>query len=240
MRTVDPDVDLSELHVAVLVDDEVAATDQFLRTSIRLLGSMNFLGRDEYVLTAALAAGMEKLLKLTFGFIRTGVEGVPWPSREFRSFGHRIADLDGACRDLIRLHRGRTAYATQLEEAWQPVADDPYIGHVLRLAQDYALGGRFYNLDYLSAPPPAHRASPRQQWQSLLMLMWQENLDADHWWARRQSYADISAKSARNRLLQQTVSGWRHYYLTAWGLGVCGERARYLAENITDANPNWD
>jgi hypothetical protein len=36
------------------------------------------------------------------------------------------------------------------------------------------------------------------------------------------------------------VCAWRHYYLTAWGVGVCGERARYLAENITDANPNHD
>jgi hypothetical protein len=127
-----------------------------------------------YVLTAALATGMEKLLKFTFEFIRSDVEGVSWPSSEFRTFGHRITELDDACRELIRLHRGRSAFGTQLRDAWQPVADDPYDGHVLRLAQDYALGGRFYNLDYLNAPAPAHRASPRQQWQSLLTLMWEE------------------------------------------------------------------
>jgi hypothetical protein len=231
---------LSDLHQSIVIDDELAATDQFLRTAIRLVGSMNFLGRDEYVLTAILATGMEKLLKLTLGFIRTDVEGAVWPTQEFRTLGHRIVLLDEHCRALILNHREPISHAGQMHSLARSLDADPYIGPVLELAQDYAIGGRFYNLDYLGAPAEAHRTSPREQWQRLLGSVWEANLDANHWWADRTDFAHLSATNARNKLLQQTLAGWREFYLTAWGLGFCGARAQHLAENITDANPNAD
>lgn len=228
---------LDELHEAMIVDDELAATDQFLRTSIRLLGQLGFMGRDEYVVTTLLASGSEKLLKLTLGFIRSDVEFEPWPSKELVRHGHRIESLDQLTRRIIQSRRQVAVATHAVDDLYEALNRDPYIAKILALAGDYAAGGRFYNLDYLGRAG-SDRPSPRERWQGIFNAVWADNLDEHHRWHPMVTFADISATNARNRRLQESVALWREYYLTAWGQGICGPRARRLAEDLTDANPN--
>jgi hypothetical protein len=234
----DASTELGALYEAMVIDDELAATDQFMLTSIRLLGRIGFLGRDEYVVTALLAAGAEKLLKLTIGFIRTDIERGPWPSTEITRFGHHIPLLDETARRLIRKYTSRASDPLALAGLQDRLGKDPYIGDILALVGDYAAGGRFYNLDYLGGPDETRR-SPRMRWNEIFNTVWARHLDDQLQWGEMSSYADVSATDARNRRLQASVSAWRDFYLTAWGHGICGRRAQVLAENITDANPDW-
>lgn len=159
-----------DLLLAIVLDDEVAATNALLRESIDRLRRMRWLAQDEYVLTALLAAGMERFLKLTLALYRVDVEGAPWPAAELKSYGHRIVDLDLQCRALIRNRLGTVDYGERLAQKVNALDEDWRLDAVLALAHDYASGGRYFNLDYLGTAEGTRR-SPRQRWQRLVGLL---------------------------------------------------------------------
>lgn len=227
---------------AMVIDDELAAADAFLRTAIRLTNRMNFLGRDEYVLTALLAAGMERMLKLTLGFIRVDVDCTEWPTAELKSLGHKIVDLDVRCRELIKERVGEAIDEAEVAALATNLENDKYMPSVLALVQDYAQGGRYFNLDYLGQPNMP-RASPRQQWGRLLAQVHQDGPHAGGpgYYPPSSSTAligGISSAGGINWRLTASIVAWRNYYLTTWEHGVCGDRAQRLAQEIAWISPD--
>lgn len=231
-----------ELLLAMMLDDEVAAANSLLRKSIDLLRHMRWLAQDEYVVTVLLAAGMERLLKLTLAFVRVDVEGSSWPTTELKSYGHRIVDLDSACRALIKTRTEAVSTLERVDELARGLDRDLCIGAVLGIAQDFATGGRYFNLDHLGSPG-GPRVSPRQRWQRLVDDL-KAGLDQDAA-STAPEIPDLgvvgvvtSTTGKVSHTLAATVAAWRHFYLTSWECGACGPRAQELGQQIAWPYPD--
>ena len=111
-----------------------------------------------------LATGTEKLLKLAFGLCRQEATG-SWPSLDEmgprkHGWGHRIADLDAECGQLVRAGAEGATYPHQVMQALEALYPDEYIGPWLTALQRYAQQGRFHNLDRLAGPDAELAPSP--------------------------------------------------------------------------------
>lgn len=232
-----------DLLLAIVVDDEISATNSLLRSSIELTRDMRWLGQDEYVLTALLAAGMERMLKLTLAFIRVDTEGGAWPVAELKSHGHRIVDLDLTCRRLISQRLATAAFGDRLLEKLLALESDWRIEQVLAIAHDYASGGRYFNLDYLGTADGT-RSSPRQRWQRLVDEIKMRWLDPEAILSPSEmphvgSPGVISTAGGEvSRSLAASIEAWRDFYVTSWEYGLCGARAQQLGQQIAWPYPD--
>lgn len=213
--------DANELQRWIVVSDELTATAQLLSHGAALIGEFVFIHRDTHALTAVLATGVEKLLKLTYGFTVTAQQG-SWPGATIRNYGHRVADLDKECRRLLR---SRLEYATSSKYVTQLLDDvdnDSLIEPMLNLLQRYATTGRFYNLDHLGdAPQP--EPSPQTHWESLSnsIGMPEQLVDGQLSIAELDEYDKY-----RQSFLRQSLWKWQELYWRSWIHGVCGPEAK--------------
>lgn len=198
--------------------DEFEAVKELLDAADERLSLLRYISRDSHVLTALLAPGVEKLLKLTYGYMRMH-DNDAWPGAEIHGYRHRIADMDAECRRLIEPRIEAAIHPKIVQRAAAVVDQDPFIRPLLGLLQAYGQGGRFSNLDTLAARATAD-ATPRELWQELDYLVMETlgfDLDPDVFDARR------------SERLRRSLRQWRFLYHQVWVQDVIGPRGRQYA-----------
>ena len=214
--------------------DELTATKQLLDHADLLLGDVRFIDRDSHIVTAVLAAGAEKMLKLSYGLLITHVEG-SWPGKAIKNYSHRIGDLDAECRRLLLAREGQATNPGAAIEAREAVAGDPWLSRILAIVHRYADAGRFFNLDFLSGVEHME-PSPLELW---------KQLDHDTWEASGAlvplSYRDDATFEANERrraeAWQTSLRRWREFYYQSWVQNMCGPDARKYAFEIRGPLP---
>lgn len=209
--------------------DELTATKQLLDHADLLLGDVRFIDRDSHIVTTVLASGAEKMLKLTYGFLMTHVDGT-WPGETIRSYGHRIGDLDAECRRLLLTREVEATNPGAVIEARDALDRDAWLRGILEIVHRYADAGRFFNLDFLSGVEHTE-SSPRELWQQL---------DHDTWEASGalvpSSLRDDETSEANERrradAWQTSLRRWREFYYQCWVQNMCGPSARRYAFEV--------
>lgn len=217
----------------VIEADELAATKQLLDHADRLLGDLRFIERDVHALTAVLATGVEKLLKLTYGLTAAHIDG-EWPASKVRGFGHRVRDLHAECRALLLDRESSATNRGVVTAARAELDSDAWLAGVLGILQRYATTGRFYNLDYLGQEPHVE-PSPRELWHELDHETWA----ADPRVPSSPSEDDTFHANERRRAdaWQTSLRRWRWYYYQCWVQNMCGPEARQYAHEIRGIEP---
>lgn len=216
----------------VIEADELTATKELLNHADELLGLMRFIDRDAHAVTAVLATGAEKVLKLTYGLLLAHETGA-WPVDDIKGFRHRISDLDDTRRALLRSRESRATNNGVVESARTTVENDPWIDWMLRILQRYATNGRLYNLDYLGQqeqPEP----SPRRLWQALDHETW----EADPTGPTEEGLTADAIQQRRAAAWQRSLRRWRELYYQAWVQNMCGPDAKRYGFEIRGPRPD--
>lgn len=104
-----------------------------------------------------MAAGLERLYKLTLGVMAVDRDG-SWS--DGKSFGHQISKMHPEV--LAEIER-RSAAKPYLQELLCEVRDDRVLPAVIRCADSYGREGRYFYLDTL-AGSPTRVVSPHDSW----------------------------------------------------------------------------
>lgn len=210
----------------VIESDELTATKQLLDHADGLLGGLRFIDRDVHTVTAVLAAGTEKMLKLTYGFTLTHTEGT-WPGEAIRGFGHRISDLDAECRRLLLNREPKATNPGVVSAARADVESDRWVPGILSIVQRYADAGRFFNLDFLNNKLHA-QPSPRELWIGLDHETWASDPSG----LTNEGTTFDANERRRAKAWQMSLRRWREFYYQCWVQNMCGPDARKYAFEI--------
>jgi hypothetical protein len=130
---------------------EIEAASSLFRHGFAILAEYRFALRDAEPVFACLAAGVEKLLKLSFG-LATIDDGNPWPTAAtMKNVGHRIVALDATVRGLLVQRRARSTAPGLIAELLERTDGHLGIGQMLGTLERYADQGRFYTTSTCSA-----------------------------------------------------------------------------------------
>lgn len=202
--------------VFLAATDEFTAVKALLDHGVEQAERIRFIQDDGHVVAAVLASGVEKLLKLTYGYALTHRDG-SWPGHDIRRFGHRILDLHQACLEVTEPMLPSATNPGVLDEAHRDMQRDPLVVPLLGLLANYGAGGRFYNLDTLAAATQVYE-SPGLQWRDIddtvaeLLLVADPDLLSD----------DDRFKHRRGQVLATAVRRWRVFYVQLWVQNVIG------------------
>lgn len=210
----------------IVESDELTATKQLLDHADGLLGGMRFIDRDAHALTAVLASGAEKLLKLTLGFTLAHIEGA-WPGDTIKGYGHRVSDLDADCRALLHDREPVATNPGVVSAARADVEHDAWLPGIMSILQGYAVKGRFYNLDYLGQNPQPE-PSPRDRWNQLDNETWESDSTA----LTDDGMTFDANERRRADAWQRSLRRWREFYYQCWVQNMCGPDARKYAFDV--------
>lgn len=188
------------------------------------------------VVLALLAAGAEKLLKLTLGLGTLETEG-SWPSVQVmrNDWGHRIAELDERVRALLRSRAQLSDARPFIHAVLDRTATDPIRAEVFGTLQSYAVDGRFAHLDTL-AGSVTDIPSPRQRWDALKSTLLQDRPELLARWADpRADYQACLAELAG--LLDEALQWWQYALYRCWQHGLAGADARQWSGQLSIAEP---
>jgi hypothetical protein len=209
--------------------DELTATKQLLDHADELLGEVRFLDRDSHTVTAVLASGAEKMLKLTYGLLITHLEGT-WPGKAIKGYSHRIGDLDIECRRVLLTREAMATNPGVVLEAREALDSDPWLPGILEIVHRYADAGRFFNLDFLNGVE--HREpSPRELWQQLDYETWEASGALVPSSPRDDETFEVNERR-RAEAWQTSLRRWREFYYQCWVQNMCGPDARRYAFEI--------
>ena len=197
-----------------------------LRHGWAVLADYRFAANEAEPLFVLLATGTEKLLKLTFGLITQASTGA-WPPQRVMStqgHGHKVAELDAACRQLIRAGADHATYRGYVTGLLDALDADPYVVPWLDALQRYATTGRFYNLDHL-ADAEQPKPSPRVLWDTLYSEVARADPDHGRLIGGSQTDWETLVRRTTGRLADSLWLWWETYY-RAWIQGACGPTAR--------------
>ncbi|WP_447925564.1 hypothetical protein [Georgenia muralis] len=143
---------------------EMGAARQLLQHTIALFSSAHghFSTLNPMFTTGSI--GVEKLLKLTIGYISLAA-GRPWPDFRQSRYRHRLITMDKEVRQHVRtwVAQNPTGYRVELVTT---VDNDPCWRPILNALDTYANTGRFHHLDQLGPKPP-DRLSPEGLWEQV-------------------------------------------------------------------------
>ena len=149
--------------------EEIDASLALLRSARDIMSSYRTALQDSDALLATLSIGIEKMLKLIYGFIIEDETG-SWPTKAVLAgqtgFRHDVLNLDRACRKKLR---ERSALATSGHYFLSVLDDrdaDQLIDKMLGVLAYYGTDGRFALLDQLGDRPPVADKSPQRQWEA--------------------------------------------------------------------------
>lgn len=210
---------------------EVDGTAALLRHSLNLLRTFGCATHDAEPLLVCLAAGTEKLTKLTYGLAMAD-SGGQWPSQKVMrtEFGHDINRLDRVCRDLLAERTPMSSAPGYLATLLAEVEADPLIPLVLTTVTDYGQQGRFHNLDTL-AEGPRPVPSPRQRWDETERAVLSTRPDILARLGRSQEDWE-RARSDINEAIRTSVRAWWHLYWRGWITGAFGRRAQQWSATL--------
>lgn len=189
------------------------------------------------VVLSLLAAGAEKLLKLTLGLSALDTEG-RWPSVHVmrQRWGHRIAELDEQVRALL-LERIHLSNAQPFIRALLGRTEtDPIRAELFGTLQDYASAGRFAHLDTLAGSTP-DVPSPRQRWDGLAseLVLARPQLLAGLAGPQQDFDACLAELAG---LLDESLRWWQYALYRCWQHGLAGAEARRWSAHLSIAEPS--
>jgi hypothetical protein len=159
----------------------IAALSYELEDAVALLkAGREHLGQmrpsEAGVVLALLAAGSEKLLKLTLGLTDRDERGVWTTKKDMLRWSHQIAELDEHVLHRLDARAHRSAAEPYIKAVLARAAHDPIRRELFAALQAYAFSGRFAHLDQLAGSSPG-TPSPRERWDSLMSDLVQAHPD---------------------------------------------------------------
>src|SRR5689334_15059916 len=218
----------------------IAALSYELEDAVALLkAGREHLGQmrpsEAGVVLALLAAGSEKLLKLTLGLTDRDETGVWTTKRAMLGWSHRIAELDEHVLHRLEARTHLSPAEPYIKAVLARAAHDPIRRELFAALQAYASSGRFAHLDQL-AGSSQETPSPRERWDSLKndlvqahpeLLARMVDLQEDF----EQAQADLAA------LIDEALQWWQLAIFRAWQHGLAGPEARGWAAQLTVPEP---
>ena len=223
--------DLERMAHAIPIMSEASGTAALLEQSLNLLGTFaSNISRSEPFL-ACLAAGMEKLCKLTYLLSEFGETG-KFPTKQTMKddFGHDIRGLDEACREIILRRIPGTPSERYVSGLLDQAEDNELLPLIIDAVTDYAKSGRFYNLDAIADAKP-DRPSPVQLWERTerAIIEGRPHLysgPADLTVPMTEVVDEIRGSSAL------AIRQWWALYADAWNGGALGREAQMWSVHI--------
>lgn len=143
---------------------EMNSTRNLLAYGIRAVRTAAFVETTRDPIFTMLSIGVEKLYKLTLGFVDLDRDG-KWPSKaQMKTHGHNLIEMHVAVFDELR---DRTADKSEyVRGLLSTVQDDLVIKPLITALGRYGQSGRFYYLDLLGEAPQEWE-SPEGYWQQI-------------------------------------------------------------------------
>jgi hypothetical protein len=183
------------------------------------------------VVLTCLAAGTERLLKLTAGHLALA-DGEDWPGAKIRKYGHQLNRLRSDIDALLVARVQRAESPNYVRTLLADNAEDPYLGGIFNALDRWAAAaGRYWNLEALSGDT-ADTESAEELWERVESVAL-----ADH----PALLAQIGGANAREaaatlrRRLALSLLRWWHSYYRAWQHGVCGAQGRQRSSVLDPA-----
>jgi hypothetical protein len=212
---------------------EIDAASSLMRHGFAILAEYQFASRDTEPVFACLAAGGEKLLKLTLG-LATVADGGGWPPKAtMQNAGHKIVDLHGIVRGLIVEGQDQSTVPGLIAHLLEMTDGHPGIVQTLATLERYAVDGRFYNLDLLGGGSQG-KASPQELWRELEPDIVEANPEMLEQLAGRER---DQARHTMNRIIAWSLGMWCELMLRSWMTGVCGETAQQWSSQLDLGHP---
>ncbi|MGH2544704.1 MAG: hypothetical protein ACRDIB_18080 [Ardenticatenaceae bacterium] len=217
--------DRERLRNFVAFDGEAASSIALMGHGLRVLMGPSWMVDEAAVVLTCLAAGTERLLKLTVGHMALA-DGEEWPGDQIRQYGHHIARLRGDVDALLVTHMRRATGSKYIDSLLTDIAQDRYLDGIFYALDRWAdKDGRYRNLDIL-AGKHADTESAQQLWEQV-----ESTALADHPELLTQ-LGGGDARSAATTLRRHVAFSllrWWHSYYRAWQHGVCGAQGRQRA-----------
>ena len=216
---------------------EVESAASLLSGGVTLLWRADAGQHEPSPIFATLAAGAEKLLKLSIGLLAVTETGEWPPLGDMQRRGHgilamHVETLNGLRRRLRDPMTSGTAALT-LTTLRQDVIDDPVLTLTLRSLSAFANDDGCHNLDRLAAKDGIG-PSPKQRWDDLERGIQTENHELRRTLGRE---LDTVGRPGPNRAIGTSVVRWWWLHLQAWNTGVLGPTAQQWSGHLSQGVP---
>jgi hypothetical protein len=139
---------------------EVNATRNTLSYATRIVATDALTDNTRDPIMSLMAAGLERLYKLTLGVIAIDRDG-SWS--DSKRFGHQIEKMHPEILDELERRSSASSY---LRDLIRVVRDDRVLLAVIKCADTYGREGRYFYLDSLAGKQP-RASSPHQAWRTV-------------------------------------------------------------------------
>lgn len=217
---------------------EIESAANLLAGGITLLWRAEAGPHEPSAIFTTLAAGAEKLLKLSIGLLAVTETGT-WPALgDMQRRGHGILAMHvESLNDLRRRLRDPMTSGTAalaLTTLRQDVIDDPVLTLTLRSLSAYASDDGCHNLDRLAAKGRIGPSS-RQLWDELERGILTEDHELRRTLGTREF--DTVGRPGLNRAIGTSVVRWWRLHLYAWNTGVLGPAAQQWWGHLSQGVP---
>jgi hypothetical protein len=211
---------------------EVNATRNTLSYATRIVASDALTDNTRDPIMSLMAAGLERLYKLTLGVIAIDRDG-SWS--DSKRFGHQIEKMHPEVLDELEQRCSANPYHRDLMRA---VRDDQVLLAVIKCADAYGREGRYFYLDSLAGKEP-RASSPHQAWRTVEATVLQHIDLAEPSSQAAESPADTgrwrALTTTRGAVINRSVINVWELIATCGVQGGFGELGRVFGRDVQPA-----
>jgi len=206
------------------IDDELHAIRALLDGADVVIARMTLTASDRHIFDALVAPGLERLFKISFGFVVNEDSG-SWPAPQIKAFNHRLIETHESNIELFRNNLHRATNAKVVNRAIAAVEGDPLASTMLRRAQEYACNSRYDNFSALGGAAVSAVPSSIVFDEAHAAAVKEVGYDVD----------DVEAR--RNALIRESLARIRAMYFYGWAQGIGGDLGRQHSSTVIGFRP---